>query len=415
MRIAIVSDAIYPWHTGGKETRYHELEQGLRARGHDVDVHTMRWWQDDAIDDRRVPGAGRGRGGKLRTYRRSDGAVLRAITPRIDMYTKGRRSVTQGVLFAAGCLRLLGAKMDVIEADHMPGPQLYPLWLVSRIRRKPLVVTWHEYWGRETWERYLGPIGRIAALIERVGARLPDRIVAVSEGTAAALCADGVDPDRILIAPNGVRAEPSGERLPRRGAIAVGRLIEHKRFDLAIETVRRLNEQGEPTELTIIGEGPERERLEALAAGSGIGEKITFLGTLPTQDDVWAKIAAAEVLIAGSEREGFGLALAEALTLGTPAVVSDHPDNMSKDLVREGSTGAIAQAGDPKSFTDAYLRCRDLQHAKVAQRFTDEHPGLGWDRVVDTHLEAYRAAIAGRRKRNPRIRNNDRNMTKGTR
>ncbi len=411
MRIAIVSDAIHPWHTGGKETRYHELEQGLRARGHDVDVHTMNWWQDAGIGNEHSPGAGRGRHRKLRTYRRSDGAVLHALTPRIEMYTNGRRSITQGVLFAVGCLRMLGAKMDVIEADHMPGPQLYPLWLVSRIRRKPLVVTWHEYWGRETWERYLGRVGRVAALIERVGARLPDRIVAVSEGTATALRADGVDPDRILIAPNGVRAEPSGERRRRHGAIAVGRLIEHKRFDLAIETVRMLNEQGEPTELTIIGEGPERERLEALTAGSGIDEKITFLGTLPTQEDLWEKIAGAEVLIAGSEREGFGLALAEALTLGTPAVVSDHPDNMSKALVREGSTGAIAHAGDPESFTAAYRRCRNLQPDEVAQRFTTEHPGLGWDRVVDTHLEAYRAALAGRRKHNPRATK----TTRGTR
>jgi glycosyltransferase involved in cell wall biosynthesis len=403
VRIAIVSDAIHPWHTGGKETRYHELEQGLRGRGHDVHVHTMHWWQDTVADGNPASGGRRTRQRRaLRTYRRADGAVLHAITPKIEMYTNGRRSITQGVLFAVGCLRMLGAKMDVIEADHMPGPQLYPLWLVARLRRKPLVVTWHEYWGRETWTQYLGRAGRIAALIERVGARLPDRIVAVSEGTAAALRADGVDPDRILVAPNGVRATPSIESRPRHGAIAVGRLIEHKRFDLAIETVRRLNDEGEPTALTIIGEGPERHHLETLAAASGIAEQITFLGTLPTQEELWARIAAAEVLIAGSEREGFGLALAEALTLGTPAVVSDHPDNMSKALVHDGVTGAIAHAGDPESFTAAYRRCRDLRPEEVRDRFTAEHPGLGWDRVVETHLEAYRAALAERRPRNPR-------------
>ncbi len=86
-----------------------------------------------------------------------DGVSYHAISPLIQMYGVQRRSIEQALVFALCCLRLVTKRFDVIEADHMPYIQLATLKLVALIRRKRLVVTWHEYWGPEYWREYLGP------------------------------------------------------------------------------------------------------------------------------------------------------------------------------------------------------------------------------------------------------------------
>jgi hypothetical protein len=153
-RIALVTDAVYPYHRGGKEIRYHEVARRL-AEGADVDIYTMRWW---------------GHNGPLHANR----VTYRAIAPLLPLYNSTRRSIAQAVVFAVCTLRLLFCRFDALEADHMPYIHLLPLWFVTRVRRRRFVVTWHEVWGPEAWHEYLGPLGAIAWLIERLAMRLPD-------------------------------------------------------------------------------------------------------------------------------------------------------------------------------------------------------------------------------------------------
>jgi glycosyltransferase involved in cell wall biosynthesis len=379
LRIALVSDAIYPWHTGGKEIRYHELTQGLLEAGHQVEVLTMNWWQDQPT------------GAPEST---PEGLRYRPISRKIPLYENGKRSMKEGLFFALACLRVLRVRADVVEADHMPYLQLFPLWLVTKIRRLPLVVTWHEYWGLATWRAYIGRMGWIAALIERVATKLPTHIVAVSPATAKALEDAGVRPARITVAENGVgaHAEPG----PRVNLLAVGRLIAHKRFDTAIEAFAILNAEDPTLRLEIVGEGPEEENLRKLVADLGLGHAVTFHGTLPEQEDLWRMLASAKALVAPSEREGYGLAVAEALTLGTPAVVSDHPDNASQDLVEIGRTGEIAAHGDQVAFATAIRAAMVLDHDQVGARFRETNPENGWKKMVETYESIYRRVTTKR-------------------
>jgi len=373
VKITLVSDALYPWHTGGKEVRYHELTRGLQARGHDLEIASMRWWDQDELSE--------------------DGIRYRALTPRLPMYTDGKRSMRQGILFAGACLKLLRTDADVLEADHMPYLQLFPLWLVAKLRRLPFTVTWHEYWGRDGWNHYLGgTAGRVAALIEKVAARLPDRIVAVSEATATDLRRAGVKPERITLAVNGVAA--FAEHSTRTGTVAVGRLIEHKRFDVAVKTIAELKRMGHTETLQIVGDGPERNNLEKLVDEHGVRELVRFRGTLASQEDLWNLVAGARVLIAPSEREGYGLAVAEAMHLGTPVVVSDHPDNASKDLVND-DTGRVARAGDPAQFAQAAIEAMTLEPEAVKNGSSGAVSG--WAEMVD-HYEKIYAELAGARR-----------------
>ena len=86
LRIAVVSDSVYPYHKGGKELRYHELLERLPSRGVDVEIYTMRWWEGEPVES---------------AIRRT------AIAPRMEMYANGRRTIGQALRFGLACLRLL--------------------------------------------------------------------------------------------------------------------------------------------------------------------------------------------------------------------------------------------------------------------------------------------------------------------
>ena len=84
-----------------------------------------------------------------------------------SLYVKNRRSIGQAVRFAVACFRLLGSRFDVLEADHIPYFQVLVLRVVTTLRRKRLVVTWHEVWGKSYWRQYPRP-RRHGSMADRV-------------------------------------------------------------------------------------------------------------------------------------------------------------------------------------------------------------------------------------------------------
>lgn len=364
LKVAVVSDALYPWHKGGKEVRYLHLLRGLPEHEMDVVVYSMKWWDEK-------PDVVTSESGSL-TYR--------AICPRLPLYNGERRSFVQAVVFAISTLRLLTRRYDVIEADHMPYLQLLPLRAVAWIRRVPLVITWHEVWGDEGWRTYVGRMGSVAAAIERACVRFPDRIVAVSAGTADKLVEMGANRDHVSVVPNPVDldqlhaavAHPSAPEL-----LFVGRLIHHKQANLVIEATRLLAARGRDVHLGLVGVGPEESRLRDQVAFAGLNAQVTFYGALDTQSDLWSLIRGARVLLAPSIREGFGLVVAESLAMGTPVVCAVHFENESSHLVGP-ATGSIIPAFDAEALANAaeYWLDNDSQRVDRISAFLNEHSEL---------------------------------------
>jgi hypothetical protein len=85
----------------------------------------------------------------------------------------------------------------------VPIVQIFVLRLVTWVRRRPLVTTWHEVWGRPYWTEYLGRLGVVAAALERCAIRLPDRIVCPSAETAARI-GEYRGPGGVVTIPNGI-------------------------------------------------------------------------------------------------------------------------------------------------------------------------------------------------------------------
>jgi glycosyltransferase involved in cell wall biosynthesis len=140
--------------------------------------------------------------------------------------------------------------------------------------------------------------------------------------------------------------KPENSNLPRHGFVISGRQTPYKRFDLAIRACSDLE-----LPLTVIGEGPDRNRLQALA-----GPTITFLGRAP-DDEVERQFASAEALIFPG-LDDFGITPIEAMAAGTPVIALKGGGAL--DYVVEGKTGRFFEEPTTGSLSQT------LQHFNAA-------------------------------------------------
>jgi L-malate glycosyltransferase len=332
MKIAIVSDAIYPYNKGGKEKRIFEISTRLAEKGHEVTIYCMKWWKgkQNAITE--------------------NGVTLRAISPLYSLYSGERRSIKQALLFALSCFKLLRADFDIIEADHMPHLVLFPLKIVALFKRKKLFVTWSEVWGRKYWVNYIGIMGNLAYLIELVTSKLPDEILSVSNHTKDKLINDLGVKCKINLITNGIDLkfiEKIKTAKMTSDIIFAGRLLKHKNVDVLINSVKILSREKPNIICLIIGEGPEKQKLVGQVQKLGLENNIKFLDFLPRHEDLYALIKSSKVFVLPSTREGFGIVALEANACGIPVIAINHKDNASKDLIN-GENGVLVDLDEFK-------------------------------------------------------------------
>lgn len=261
-RIAIVSDAVYPFNKGGKEKRIFEITTRLAADGYDVTIYCMQWWK-----------------GEKKIVR--DGVTLHAISPYYPLYAGNRRSIKEAIFFALYCLKLLNKEFDVIEVDHMPHLVLFTVKLVCVLKRKQMIVIWNEVWGKEYWRNYLGMIGgTIAYIIEKISVLLPSTIISISPHTTNALRETLHAKQEIVTVPVGVDSHAIQEIAPsarNSDVIFAGRLLAHKNVDVLLRAIAIVKNTKPDVSLFIVGDGPEKENLMALAKELDIEKNIHSL------------------------------------------------------------------------------------------------------------------------------------------
>ena len=324
--IAMVTDAVHPYHRGGKEMRYHELSRRL-ADYADVHIYTMNWWNGPPV-------------------RSDDKVTFHAISRFRPLYNEDRRSMGQALFFALACVRIIRYRFDVLEADHMPYFQIFVLRLIASLKRKRLVVTWHEVWGKAYWSEYLGGAGALAWFVEWLAMRLPNEIIAASPQTGERLRAILGPRAVITVAPNGIDLDAIQAAVPvadTTDLVVVGRLISHKRIDMLLTAVAMLRAEGRPVTCRIIGDGPERTALHAQVESLRLQDAVEFRHDVAEQKELYSLVKSARVFAFPSAREGFGIAVLEALACGLPVVATSAPDNLAQHIVARSSRGVICE------------------------------------------------------------------------
>lgn len=235
-------------------------------------------------------------------------------------------------------------------------------------------------------------------------------VIVISRFTREIALGFGASAERLFVVHPGVDAErfrPDPAKInsadPPR-LLSVGRLVERKGIDTALAAFRELVESFPGIVYEIVGEGPDRSRLEALAQDLGVAESVHFLGRIAAAELPLVYRRADVFLLPNRElpnadTEGFGMVFLEAAASGVPAIAGRAGG--VGDSVLHGETGLQVDPASPPAVAEAvtrllrdgatWRRMREQAHARAAQEFS-------WDRAaaeLTSILESVRAEGAG--------------------
>jgi glycosyltransferase involved in cell wall biosynthesis len=231
--------------------------------------------------------------------------------------------------------------------------------------------------------------------LRRSGERTPDKLVEMPNGVDTELFAPGADEaglrDRL-----GIPAQATVAAF----VATLDRAHHFKRLDVAIDALARVRGLGEEdVHLVVAGGGELLAGFRDQAAGTGVGERVHFLGGVPHSElpDV---LRAADMFVLTTEPpESFGIVLIEAMATGLPVIATDYPG--VRVVVDEGETGLVVPTGDPEAVAGAM---RELlgRAAEGRRRMGDAGRQTavrewGWEALLDRMDVAYSEAIEARR------------------
>ena len=244
-------------------------------------------------------------------------------------------------------------RIDILHA-HMFRANV-PGTVVGRLARVPVVVA-HEH----TWSFRGRPLRRF--LDRNVVARRSDVFVAVSSADRDRMIdAERIPAEKIRVVPNGLPdpPRPTGRDLRRELRVdrdaplvgALGRLEPQKALHLLVEAAARLKPDHPGLRVVIAGEGRERDRLQDLVDGHGLGDTVTLVGH---RTDVGDLLAALDVAVLCSDYEGGPLALMEYMAAGKPIVATAARG--VPDLIVDGAHGLLVEPGRSDALATAIAR-----------------------------------------------------------
>lgn len=331
MRVGVLTHA-WPRYDGDVAGAFLErLALALVARGHELEIVTP-------ADQGR--GGGELRNGIPVTWVRYAPAGSETLAHRGTMLSALRSPA--GLLWFGSLLVRQARAIAQLHARR-PFDVVHAHWWVpggvsARLTGRPYIVTLHGMdvvllESSAAARAIARPVLRRAAALTAVSSDLADRIAHAA----------GVERSRIAVQPMPIvtsgftRTSKGGG-----GVVTVGRLQPRKRLDLLLRALAQLKAGGRALPLTIVGDGPERQRLEALATELDLRAHTRFVGAVPPERIAEA-VGDADVFAFPALGEGFGLAAAEALMLGIPVVAARDGGGV-RDFVPEQGPGRLIEA-----------------------------------------------------------------------
>lgn len=255
-----------------------------------------------------------------------------------------------------------GRGIDIIHA-HRNKENLLAWCILKRVGGQSLVTTLHGHseavgrWGLARLRRHV---------VERIDDELLrhsfSSVVAVSDNIRQMLVREkGFRAAQISVIHNGIDLPPWSQA--KRRSVepfrigSVGRFVPVKDFPLFIATGKVLVETGEDVQLMLLGEGPEKDELQALVKREGLDEVVSFADPCADPTEFYRSL---DLYLSTSRHEGIPLSLLEAMACGTPVVapaVGGIPE-----ILRDQHEGSLVTERSAVAFAKA---CRQVMHDRV--------------------------------------------------
>jgi glycosyltransferase involved in cell wall biosynthesis len=367
----LLQSMYYAPEVGGLESHVVTLCHELARRGHEVRVLTSR-----------------SRPGLPRRETR-DGVEVR----RVWLPARTPAGWIAHALASAPAHYRWARDVDVLHAQDFAA--VPPAWPARWRYAHPLVLSLHTSHflvraRRPAWRPVLRRIIASADAVFAASREILDVALGLAPHPRAEVLLNAVDTETFRPGPPARPGTPA-----RRRVLVPRRLVPKNGVEYAIRAVPFLSPRVD-AELWIVGDGPERARLERLADELGVRDRVRFLGARP-HAEMPGVLRSAELVVIPSLMEASSVAALEAMACGVP-VVASRAGGLPE--VVDDAVGALVPPADPRALADAIaalladpagLRARGTEaRRRVVERFS-----LG--RLVDRHVEVYRELLEARR------------------
>ena len=306
-------------------------------------------------------------------YLKKRGVELEVITRPTGgetWYHASLSSIPNRILFTLkAIIKGLGTDFDLVEGSNSA---TYPVAaLLGLLKRKPIVF-WYPDVFQGSWVAKVGLVGILGNISDWILFKMPNvHYIAISQTTKRKLMSKGVSELKITVIYCGIEPKEisaiktNGQKTTLS---AVSRLVAYKHLDELIKAGQILVQKHPDLSVSIIGQGPEEQKLKNLAKRIGVAKNINFLGFVKDHKDVLGVVNKSQVFVHPSTVEGFGIALMEAAALGVAYVAARLP--IVTEVTRTGQGGLLFAAGnhhDLASKIDQLLTSRKLYLTKAKQ------------------------------------------------
>ena len=377
MKIAYLTDAIYPYTVGGSEIRIYEVARRLVKKGHEVHIFGGKFWEGEKVIDQ-------------------EGIKIHGVSKFSKLYDgDGRRNTYEPIMLSLKIFsELMKDKFDIIDTQTFTFLNVYSAKFNSAIKKTHLVFTWQQYFGDYLDDHFGKFKGSIINMLERGSLKLSKNNIASSDIVKQDLINEGL-PNNILTIPNGCdfNSIRDAKRFDDRfDIIFIGRLHYQKNPELLIEAIEILKKDFEEIRVCLIGDGPKKDKLNELVKEKKLEENIFFKGEIVDRGTIYRYLKSSKVFVLPSRFEGFPLTVLEANAAGLPIITVDSRFNRTTDFISEN--GFVAR-NDAQSLADKikYLLTNDELRKEMGNNGIEIAKNYDWNKIADDTEDYYKSII----------------------
>ena len=377
MKIAFISDVIWPFTKGGSELRTYEIAKRLVKKGHQVHIYGAKLWEGQ--DDKEI-----------------DGIKIHGVSKYKILYDKeGRRSLIDTIkLSIILFLELRKEKFDIIDNISFVFFNCYSLKFLSLFNKTPLIFTWHQYFN-DYLLGYMDTIrGTIGKIMEKQTTKFTKFNIASSKSVAKDLINTGVKENYTKVIYNGCDFKKIGEVKPfenkKYDLIFIGRMAYQKNLDLLLESLKHVKTHFPKIKICLIGDGFELDNLKVLSKSLGLEKNVEFLGEIEDRNLIYSYLKSSKIFVLPSRFEGFPLVVVEAAACGLPILIVSNQWNKGEDFFDKF---CLKSNGTIEDFSLKILKLlkSNFKTNKIDKNMLND---FDWDIITDKTEEYYKRAIS---------------------